>query len=51
MPDDEIEESVEETEKEEETKTILVEDGVLVENDDLPTPEEADDSIDFTENY
>ena len=51
MPDSEVEEGLEATEEsEEETKTILVEDGVLVENDDLPTPEEADGERDFTEN-
>ena len=49
MPDSEI---AEEGFKTDESKTILVEDGVLVENtDELPTPEEADDSRDFTENF
>ena len=48
MPDSEI---AEEGFKADETKTILVEDGVLVEDtDDLPTPEEADYDRDFTEN-
>lgn len=49
MPDSEI---AEEGFKADESKTILVEDGVLVENtDELPTPEEADSSRDFTENF
>ena len=48
MPDSEI---ADEGFKADESKTILVEDGVLVENaDDLPTPEEADMDRDFTEN-
>ena len=48
MPDSEI---AEEGFKADESKTILVEDGVLVEDtDDLPTPEEADYNRDFTEN-
>lgn len=48
MPDSEI---TEEGFKADESKTILVEDGVLVEDtDDLPTPEEADYDRDFTEN-
>jgi hypothetical protein len=48
MPDSEI---AEEGFKADESKTILVEDGVLIENaDDLPTPEEADGDRDFTEN-
>jgi hypothetical protein len=48
MPDSEI---AEEGFKADESKTILVEDGVLIENtDDLPTPEEADTGRDFTEN-
>lgn len=48
MPDSEI---AEEGFKADESKTILVEDGVLVEDtDDLPTPEEADYDRDFTEN-
>ena len=48
MPDSEI---AEEGFKADEAKTILVEDGVLVEDaDDLPTPEEADYDRDFTEN-
>jgi hypothetical protein len=54
MPDEEIEEAVESSEeedKEDDTKTILVEDGILIEDtDDLPTPEEADINRDFTEN-
>jgi hypothetical protein len=49
MPDSEI---AEEGFKADESKTILVEDGVLVDDvDDLPTPEEADGDRDFTENY
>ena len=49
MPDSEI---AEEGFKADESKTILVEDGVLVEDtDDLPTPEEIDSNRDFTENY
>jgi hypothetical protein len=54
MPDEEIEEELEAPEEaaEEDSKTILVEDGVLIEDaDDLPTPEEADNDRDFTENY
>ena len=48
MPDSEI---AEEGVKADDSKTILVEDGVLVEDaDDLPTPEEADYDRDFTEN-
>ena len=48
MPDSEI---AEEGFKADESKTILVEDGVLVEDtDDLPTPEEADYDRDFTKN-
>ena len=48
MPDTEL---AEEDFKANESKTILVEDGVLIEDaDDLPTPEEADTSRDFTEN-
>ena len=48
MPDSEI---AEEGFKADESKTILVEDGVLIEDaDDLPTPEEADTERDFTEN-
>ena len=48
MPDSEI---AEEGFKADESKTLLVEDGVLIENtDDLPTPEEADGDRDFTEN-
>jgi hypothetical protein len=48
MPDSEI---AEEGFKADESKTILVEDGALIENaDDLPTPEEADTDRDFTEN-
>ena len=48
MPDSEI---AEEDFKADESKTILVEDGVLIEDtDDLPTPEEADTERDFTEN-
>lgn len=48
MPDSEI---AEEEFKADESKTILVEDGVLIEDtDDLPTPEEADTERDFTEN-
>ena len=53
MPDSEIEEDFEETtdENEEDSKMILVEDGVLMEDaDDLPTPEEIDINRDFTEN-
>ncbi len=52
MPDSEVEEDLETVEEDEEdTKTILVEDGVLVEDsEDLPTPEEADEDRDFTEN-
>jgi hypothetical protein len=57
MPDEEIVEEelevVEEPKEEkEDSKTILVEDGILIEDaDDLPTPEEADTDRDFTENY
>jgi hypothetical protein len=48
MPDSEI---AEEGFKADDSKTILVEDGVLIEDtDDLPTPEEADTDRDFTEN-
>ena len=48
MPDSEI---AEEDFKADDSKTILVEDGVLIEDaDDLPTPEEADIDRDFTEN-
>lgn len=48
MPDAEL---AEESFKTDESKTILVEDGVLIEDaDDLPTPEEADMGRDFTEN-
>ena len=48
MPDTEL---AEEDFKANESKTILVEDGVLIEDtDDLPTPEEVDTSRDFTEN-
>jgi hypothetical protein len=48
MPDSEI---TEEDFKADESKTILVEDGILIEDaDDLPTPEEADTERDFTEN-
>jgi hypothetical protein len=48
MPDSEI---AEEGFKADESKTILVEDGVLIEDtDNLPTPEEADTERDFTEN-
>ena len=48
MPDAEL---AEESFKSEDSKTILVEDGVLIEDaEDLPTPEEADYSRDFTEN-
>lgn len=53
MPDSEVEEDLEETtdENEEDSKIILVEDGVLIEDvDDLPTPEEIDINRDFTEN-
>lgn len=51
MPDAEIEEKLEDSSEKEETKTILVEDGALIESDELPTPEEADETRDFTENY
>ena len=48
MPDAEL---ADESFKADESKTILVEDGVLIEDaDDLPTPEEADTERDFTEN-
>jgi hypothetical protein len=48
MPDAEL---ADESFKADESKTILVEDGVLIEDtDDLPTPEEADTDRDFTEN-
>lgn len=48
MPDAEL---ADESFKAEDSKTILVEDGVLIEDaDDLPTPEEADIDRDFTEN-
>ena len=48
MPDSEI---TEEDFKADESKTILVEDGVLIEDaEDLPTPEEAEYGRDFTEN-
>ena len=48
MPDAEL---ADESFKAEDSKTILVEDGVLIEDaDDLPTPEEADMDRDFTEN-
>jgi hypothetical protein len=49
MPDAAIEESLEE--EQEEPKELKVEDELLLENmDDLPTPEEIDENIDFTEN-
>ena len=58
MPDDEIvEENLDEKEfkdiqeKEEAESTILLEDQALSDSDDLPTPEEADNNRDFTENY
>jgi hypothetical protein len=48
MPDSEI---AEEGFMADDSKTILVEDGVLIEDtDELPTPEEADIGRDFTEN-
>jgi hypothetical protein len=48
MPDSEI---AEEDFKADTSKTLLVEDGVIIEDvDDLPTPEEADTDRDFTEN-
>lgn len=48
MPDSEI---AEEGFKADTSKTLLVEDGVIIEDiDDLPTPEEADTDRDFTEN-
>jgi hypothetical protein len=48
MPDAEL---ADESFKADESKTILVEDGVLIEDaNDLPTPEEADTDRDFTEN-
>ena len=55
MPDDEIEETLEEpkaeTKEEEETKTILMEEQNLFEDsEDLPSPEEADAKRDFSEN-
>ena len=54
MPDSAVEEDLEKSKKdsdEEDTKTILVEDGVLFEEtDSLPTPEEADEKRDFSEN-
>jgi hypothetical protein len=49
MPDAAIEESLEE--EQEEPKELKVEDELLLEDmDDLPTPEEIDENIDFTEN-
>jgi hypothetical protein len=49
MPDSAIEESLEE--EQEDSKTLKVEDELLLEDmDDLPTPEEIDENIDFTEN-
>ena len=58
MPDGEIvEEHWDEKEfkdiqkKEEAESTILLEDQALSDSDDLPTPEEADNNRDFTENY
>lgn len=58
MPDSEIvEENLDEKEfkdiqeKEEAESTILLEDQALSDSDDLPTPEEADNNRDFTENY
>ena len=58
MPDNEIvEENLNEKEfkdiqeKEEAESTILLEDQALSDSDDLPTPEEADNNRDFTENY
>lgn len=56
MPDSEIEENLEEInpeiEEETEEKTLLMEEQSLFEDDsdNLPTPEEADDKRDFTEN-
>ena len=48
MPDSEL---AEEDFKADSSKTLLVEDGVIMEDtDDLPTPEEADTERDFTEN-
>ena len=58
MPDGEIvEENLDEKEfkdiqeKEGAESTILLEDQALSDSDDLPTPEEADNNRDFTENY
>ena len=43
---------IEEIKEEEKESTILLEEQELFENnDDLPTPEEADNDRDFTENY
>ena len=60
MPDDELEENLSEAEltasevapaTETESKVLLEEQVSLVENEDLPTPEEIDSNRDFTENY
>jgi hypothetical protein len=57
MPDDELVEEGLDSEKEDaveekEDSTILLEEADLFEDsNDLPTPEEADNNIDFTENY
>jgi hypothetical protein len=54
MPDSEVEEALEDSKEEEESeesKTILMEEQTIFEeSDDLPTPEEADDKRDFSEN-
>lgn len=51
-PVDSEEPEIEEIKEEEKESTILLEEQELFENnDDLPTPEEADNDRDFTENY
>ena len=51
-PVDPEEPEIEEIKEEEKESTILLEEQELFENnDDLPTPEEADNDRDFTENY
>ena len=51
-PVDPEESEIEEIQEEEKESTILLEEQELFENnDDLPTPEEADNDRDFTENY
>ena len=51
-PVDPEESEIEEIQEEEKESTILLEEHELFEiNDDVPTPEEADNNRDFTENY